>query len=211
MSRKESRIAPRILIALLASMVTMSISAVEPTKRPTLVVGIMVDGLREDYLELLKGYFGNDGFNRLMTQGVMLENVDYGPGSDYASATAMIYTGTSASVNGIASATAYDAEKKMSYPIVLDPSKIGNYTDETYSPAALLVSTLSDEIRIDAGGTGYVYSIAPDATQSILMSGHAGNSAFFFDKAKAVNLPMTNKGNTVYFSKHIAVLSFADS
>ena len=113
MSRKESRIAPRILIALLASMVTMSISAVEPTKRPTLVVGIMVDGLREDYLELLKGYFGNDGFNRLMTQGVMLENVDYGPGSDYASATAMIYTGTSASVNGIASATAYDAEKKM--------------------------------------------------------------------------------------------------
>jgi hypothetical protein len=181
MSRKESRIAPRILIALLASMVTMSISAVEPTKRPTLVVGIMVDGLREDYLELLKGYFGNDGFNRLMTQGVMLENVDYGPGSDYASATAMIYTGTSASVNGIASATAYDAEKKISYPIVLDPSKIGNYTDETYSPAALLVSTLSDEIRIDAGGTGYVYSIAPDATQSILMSGHAGNSAFWIN------------------------------
>ena len=181
MSKKENRIAPRLLFAILASMVTMSIVGQEPSKRPTLVVGIMVDGLREDYVELLKDYFGEGGFNRLLKKGVVLENVDYGPRNDNALATAMIYTGTTASVNGVSAATAYDREKKSSYSIFLDPSKIGNYTNETYSPSSLLVSTLSDEIRIDGGGIGYVYSIAPNHTQAIIMAGHAANSAFWID------------------------------
>lgn len=181
MSKKENRIAPRLVIALLASMVSMSIVAQESVKRPTLVLGIMVDGLREDYVELLKDYFGDGGFKRLLDEGVMLENVDYGPLCDKASATAMIYTGTTASVNGVAASTAFDFDKKSSYSIFLDPSKIGNYTNETYSPASLLVSTISDEIRIDGGGTGYVYSISPDATQAIIMAGHAANSAFWID------------------------------
>lgn len=181
MSRKESRIASRLMLALLASVVSLSLSSQTQPQRPTLVVGIMVDGLREDYLELLKDYFGEGGFKRLMTEGVMIENVDYGPGSDCTSATAIIYTGTTPSVNGIGSSTAFDREKKSVYPVFLDRTKIGNYTDETYSPAALLVSTLSDEIRIDGGGTGYVYSISPDASQSIVMAGHAGNSAFWIN------------------------------
>ena len=90
MRRKENRITSRIALAIIASMVTMGIVAQAPAKRPTLVVGIMVDGLNSDYLELLKGYFGEGGFKRLMRDGVTLENVEYGPGVDRASATAMI-------------------------------------------------------------------------------------------------------------------------
>lgn len=179
--RKENRITNRLVLAIVASMVTMGIVAQAPAKRPTLVVGIMVDGLRDDYLRLLKDYFGEGGFKRLMREGVTFENVEYGPRVDRASATAMIFTGTTASVNGISASMIYNTEQKRCHSVLLDHSKIGNYTDETYSPSALLVSTLADEIRIDGGGTGYVYSISPDATQAIIMAGHAGNSAFWIN------------------------------
>lgn len=46
----------------------------------------------------------------------------------------------------------------MTYPVLLDKMILGNFTDETYSPVPLLVSTLGDEVRIDNGGIGYVYS-----------------------------------------------------
>ena len=84
MRRKENRITSRIALAIIASMITIGIAAQAPAKRPTLVVGIMVDGLNSDYLELLKGYFGEGGFKRLMREGVTLENVEYGPGVDRA-------------------------------------------------------------------------------------------------------------------------------
>ncbi len=165
----------------MASMAAMALNTQAVAARPALVVGIVVDGLQQEYIELLKEYFGEGGFNRLIKEGVMLQNVDYGTALDNEAATAMLYTGTSPSVNGIPSAAVYDTGKKQQRSIFLDPSKIGNYTDETLSPAAMLVSTLSDEIRIDGGGTGYVHSIAANAGQAIAMSGHAGNSAFWIN------------------------------
>ena len=74
----EPHLTRRLLSVLLASMVTLTVVGQPPVSRPKLVVGIMIDGLREDYLDLLKGYFGEGGFNRLMQEGVMLENVNYG-------------------------------------------------------------------------------------------------------------------------------------
>ncbi len=179
--KKDPRITVRLVTALIASMVTLSVAAQAPSPRPKLVVGIVIDGLREDYLDLLKGYFGENGFKLLMRDGVMLDNVNYGTALDATAATAMIYSGASPSVNGIPAAFVYDAEMRRQYPIVLDPSQIGNYTDETYSPKSIRVSTLSDEVRIDGGGIGNVYSVAPSPSQSIILAGHAGNSAFWIN------------------------------
>ncbi len=184
MQRKQPLNVRRFVTALVASMVTVSALAQTqaPSPRPRLVVGIMVDGLSEDYLNLLKGYFGDNGFRRLMNDGLILENVDYGPGIDATAATAMIFTGAPVTVNGISANMIYDSEKRRTYPVLLDPSKIGNYTDETYSPAAIRVSTLGDEVRIDGGGIGQVHAIAPDASKAIIMAGHAGNSAFWLNE-----------------------------
>lgn len=181
MRRKENKIAQRIILSLIASMVTMSLSAQTATKRPSLVVGIMVDGLNQEYIDQLRHLFGADGFNRILKDAAILQNVDYGTALDNAAATALLYSGSAPSVNGISSQEIYDSEKKQTYPILLDPSKIGNYTSETYSPSALLVSTLSDEIRIDGDGLNQVHAIAPNAIQSILMAGHAANSAFWIN------------------------------
>ena len=149
MRRKENKITQRIILSLIASMVTMSLSAQTATKRPSLVVGIMIDGLNQEYIDQLRDLFGADGFNRIMKDGIILQNVDYGTYLDNTAATAVIFSGSAPSVNGISGQEIFDNEKNKSYPILLDPSKIGNYTSETYSPSALLVSTLTDEVKID--------------------------------------------------------------
>ena len=152
-----------------------------PSKRPSLVVGIVVEGLSNDYIELLRDQFGNGGFRRLLEKGVTITDADFGTPLDGAASTAMIFTGTSPSVNGIGAAGYYDPETRRVRSALFDSETIGNFTDETLSPRNLAASTISDELRIDAGGLGYAYAIAPDATEAIIMAGHAGNSAFWIN------------------------------
>ncbi|MDE6491203.1 MAG: alkaline phosphatase family protein [Muribaculaceae bacterium] len=178
--RQNNKITSRIAIAIIASMVVSATAHTAVTaKRPQLVVGIVVDGLNAEYLDLLGDYFSDDGFKRLMRDGVTIANLDYGTPVDPTAATAMLYTGAAPAVNGIPGAELYDKERNVTYPVLLDKMILGNFTDETYSPVPLLVSTLGDEVRIDNGGIGYVYSIAPEAASAIIMAGHAGNSAFW--------------------------------
>lgn len=163
-----------LFVALLTSMVTtIAVNA----RQPKLVVGIMVDGLQQEYIDLLRTQFANGGFNRLLNEGVVLENVDYGTNLDAAAATAVVMTGASPSANGIPSARRFEPHAKRNYSSVHDPAAVGNYTDETYSPRNLRVSTLSDESRIAGAGVTYAYSIAPEPEQAIIMAGHAANGA----------------------------------
>lgn len=172
----------RLITSVICSLVGINtMLAVDPS-RPRLVVGIMVDQLRTDYIEYLQNLFGEKGFRRLMKDGAFLKDVDFKvPGLDKVSGTAMIYTGAYPRMNGISAATVYDPTRQDMSPALNDPSIIGNFTSETYSPANLRLSTLSDEVAIDGAGLGWVYSIAPDPQQSIIMAGHAGNSAFWIN------------------------------
>lgn len=187
-SQMKARLAYGPTLALAATLLTLfpgwaADGASKSKQRPQLVLGIIVDGLSSDYLELLQPYFGPDGLNKLLSQGLVLDQVDYGVGVDAAGALAMLYTGAEPAVNGLSSSQVYSTERKLLQSALLDPSKIGNYTDETLSPAALRVSTLGDEIRIDGGGAGYVHALAPDAAHAIIMAGHSGNSAFWLNDA----------------------------
>lgn len=215
-------------LALLATLFTalpgwsLEASAPKAAKgRPQLVLSIVVDGLRADYLDLLSECFGPDGFNKLIANGVTIDEVDYGPGIDAAGAVAVIYTGAEPAVNGVATATTYSTDRRMELPTLLDPAKIGNYTNETLSPAALRVSTLGDEIRIDGAGAGYVHALAPDAARAIIMGGHAGNSAFWINDAngnwattthyREVPTPVTARNYTRPLSLRIDTLTWTPS
>lgn len=181
MRHKENRIVPRIAYAIVATMVSLSLSAQSMGERPKLVVGVMVDGLSMDQLELLKSTFGPDGFNRLLREGAAIDHIDYGTSLDPAAATSVIFTGAAPSVSGIDRATKFDTEKKIPVSVFTDPSCKGAFTTQTLSPRALLVSTISDELRIDGGGIGNVHSISLSPEQALIMSGHAGNSAFWLN------------------------------
>lgn len=161
------------------SLVAMSALS-QVSGRPTLIVGISIDQLRGDYLDLLQSQFGNGGFKRLISEGVRFENVTFDMAQlDKASSTAVIYTGTYPNVNGITGVTTYNDDAHRVTLILNDPKFIGNATEETLSPMALKVSTLSDELRMDNNGIGDVYAVAADAQQAILMAGHAANGAFW--------------------------------
>lgn len=148
--------------------------------RPKLVVGIMVDQLRTDYVDFLKARFGEGGFRRLMDGGLYIKDLDFKVKDlDLANSTAILYTGNYAPVSGIPAEKIYDPTTKHPVPVLNDQATIGNFTSETYSPAALRLSTLSDEIAVDGVALGSIYSIAPDPMQAIIMAGHAGNSAFW--------------------------------
>ena len=127
LQNKEYRLTRRLLLSTLASAVTsIAISAQTPPKKPQLVVGIVVEGLQSEYLDLLDQYFCDGGFKRLLRDGAVIDNIEYGPGADAAAATAMIYTGTGPAVNGISASTVYDAARQTTYPRPARPIQIGN-------------------------------------------------------------------------------------
>lgn len=171
----------RLAALILGATSVMPVTGQELPGRPQLVVGIVVEGLSNDYLDLLRSRFGQNGFRRLAEKGVTIDDADFGTPLDGAASTALIFTGASPAVNGIGGATVYNREDRRPRPVLYSEGTLGNFTSETLSPAALGASTLSDELRISSGGLGYAYSIAPQPAEAIIMAGHAGNSAFWIN------------------------------
>ena len=173
----------KVLASLLLALMTAPLRAQIPADVPQLVVGITVDQLRTDYIMALQHLFGEKGFKRLMKEGLVYENVTFGfPNVDCSSALSVIYTGTYPFYNGIPSDKVYNLSLRREEFALNDPEKIGNYTDETYSPKNLKTSTLSDEIKIVGNGLGRVFSVAPSAQHAIISAGHAANSAFWLNE-----------------------------
>ncbi|MBD5203487.1 MAG: alkaline phosphatase family protein [Bacteroidales bacterium] len=172
----------RIITSVLFGLVGLNAVIMADPSRPRLVVGIVVDQLRTDYVEYLKNLFGDKGFNRLMKEGVYMRDIDFKASDlDAVSATAMLYTGNYPNATGVPSAVVCrDGGGGLTMPLE-DKTAIGNFTNETFSPVALRLSTLSDEVKIDGAGVGAVYAIAPDPQQAIIMAGHAGNCAVWLN------------------------------
>lgn len=148
------------------------------------MVGIVVDQLRTDYVEYLKELFGEKGFRQLMQKGVFIRDLDFRRSADdAAAATAVLYTGNWPSANGVPSAGIYDPTTKRSLPAML-PADAGASSGK-YSPEALRLSTIADEIAIDGAGLAAVYSVAADPQQAVIMTGHAGTSAAWIDDNNA--------------------------
>lgn len=137
---------------------------------PRLVVSITIDQLRTDYMEAFAPLYGNDGFKRLMQQGMVFPNANY-PFSpiDRASASASVVTGVTPYYHSIVSQKWLDRESLR--PVYC--------TGTEGTPQQLLTSTLGDELKVSTGGNAKVYSIAPFDDAAILSAGHAADGAFW--------------------------------
>lgn len=183
----------KLLLLTILLAFSFSTNAQQP-KRPALLIGITVEGLNSNYLKLLKSTFLDNGFNLLAKKGIAIENISFGPEIDATAAQAIIYTGASPLVNGIDGLRTYNRKQKTAYHVFHDTSKVGNFTTETYSPAALLTSTIADEVRIDGGGMGVMESVAAAPAQAIIGAGHAGNGAFWISDING------NWASTTYYT-----------
>ncbi len=153
------------------------------TARPRLVVGVVIDQMRWDYLYRYESRYCDGGFKRLLREGFSCENtrLPYVP-SVTAIGHTCIYTGSVPSIHGIAGNNFVKDGKKVyctddnSVKPVGTTSKAG-----LMSPRNLWVTTIGDEMKIATNGKSKVVGVALKDRASILPAGHNPDGAFWFD------------------------------
>jgi predicted AlkP superfamily pyrophosphatase or phosphodiesterase len=175
------------LIALL--LVTLRLSAQDASlpswqAPPRLVVGIVVDQMRVDYIYRYWGNFGEGGFKRLVNEGSFQRDAHYtymptvtGPGH------ASIYTGTTPSMHGIIENERYDARTRRSVYCVEDTAMrpLGSTSSAgRRSPVQLRAGTLADELELRFDGASRTVGVALKDRSAILPIGRTGDLACWF-------------------------------
>ncbi len=163
-------------------MALVGVDAQNAAELPRLVVNILVDQLRTDYMEAFAPLYGEDGLKRLMAEARFYTDTQQ-PfyRVDRASAAAMLSTGTSPSVNGIPGLSWMSRETLQPIFCVDDARYKGLHTTERTSPQRLLTTTLTDELELATGKKAIVYSIAPEREMAVLMAGHLADGAFWIN------------------------------
>ncbi|NDW17786.1 alkaline phosphatase family protein [Dysgonomonas sp. 216] len=174
----------RIITSLVAVLTVASIQSQTTLKEtPKLVIGITIDQLRGDYLDLFQHTFTDKGFKRLLNEGLVYQNMSF----DYAnvssaSAIATIYTGTNPNYHGVTTDKKYSPSKNREVSSFDDEAYLGNYTKEKLSPLVLKVSSVVDELKLASQGYSEVYSFAPNAEQALASGGRMANCAFWLEE-----------------------------
>lgn len=153
--------------------------------KPKLVVGIVVDQMRYEYLHRFAEHYGNTGFNRLIDNGFSLKNGHYNfiP-TKTAPGHSSIYSGTTPAIHGIIGNNWYDRTTKKEIYCVTDETEktIGSNTSRgQVSPRRLLTSTVTDELRLSNQMQSKVISISVKDRGAVLPGGHSANAAYWYD------------------------------
>ena len=155
---------------------------------PKLVVGIVVDQMRYDYLTRFYNRYGEGGFKRMMNDGFNCKNNHFNYTPTYtAPGHASIYTGTTPKYHGIIGNTWYDKEiKKVVYcagdSLVIS---VGTKSDAgKMSPHRMTTTTFSDENRLFTQMKGKTIGISIKDRGAILPAGHTANAAYWFHGQK---------------------------
>ena len=174
----------RVLLIMLA-LAGSNVRAQTSIERPKLVVGIVVDQMRQEYLYRFYDKFGNGGFRRLMNDGYMLRNAHYnyvptvtGPGH------ASVYTGSTPAIHGIIGNEFYDKKTRKFVNCVEDGTQkaVGSAsTDGDVSPARLLSSTVTDELKLFTQKRSKVIGLSFKDRGAVLPAGHMADAAYWYD------------------------------
>ena len=154
--------------------------------RPKLVVGLVVDQMRWDFLyRYYDRYAPDGGFRRLLNQGFSCENtlIPYAP-TVTAPGHASIYTGATPSIHGIAGNSWWDRSVQREVYCTEDKSvqTVGSSsTLGLMSPRNMVVTTICDELRLATNFRSKVIGIAIKDRGAIITAGHSANGAYWYD------------------------------
>ncbi len=173
-----------IFFAVAVSFFFSSFAPKDPGSRPKLVVGIVVDQMRYDFLFRYWNKYSNNGFKRLVNEGFLCSNTQYnyfptytGPGH------ASIYTGTVPSIHGIVANDWCDDEGGTMY--VTEDVNVMPVGTESFSckmsPQNLTTTTITDQLRLSNNFQSKCIGIALKDRGAILPAGHTANAAYWFD------------------------------
>ncbi len=156
-------------------------------QRPKLVVGIVVDQMKPEYLNRFYNDFSESGFKRLLKEGYNFQNTHYNYLPTYtAPGHASIYTGTTPSIHGIMGNEWFSRRlgKDRYCTDDADVQIIGNAAkgDDPMSPKNLLSTTITDELRLSTNFKGKVIGMSLKDRGAILPAGHFANWGFWYSK-----------------------------
>ena len=183
------RIRKFFMFLFVISQMVISVQAQSKIQRLKLVVGIVVDQMRWDYLYRYYDRYGQDGFKRLLNEGFSCENtlINYLPSATAVGHTT-IFTGSVPSIDGIAGNEWVDQLTGRRWYCTEDTSveTVGSNSDAgKMSPRNLLVSTITDELRLATNFQSQVVGISLKDRAAILPAGHTPTAAFWLDDATA--------------------------
>jgi predicted AlkP superfamily pyrophosphatase or phosphodiesterase len=176
----------RFLTVVLALVTTFSVHAQQGIQRPKLVVGIVIDQMRWDYLyRFYDRYAPNGGFKRMLNQGFSCENtlIPYAP-TITACGHSTLYTGAVPAISGITGNFWWDRDQARS--VYCTEDKTVNTVGSTsalgkMSPKNMLVTSICDELRLATNFKSKVIGIAIKDRGGILPAGHSANAAYWYD------------------------------
>lgn len=161
------------------------LSPAENTKTPKVVMGIVVENMRPDYVQRYWLKFGENGFKKLYTLGAVCSNVQLKQHiQNYASGTATLFTGVTPATHGIINKNWFDKFNEQETECVDDKlfMSVGSDTKQgNASPKKLLSNTITDNLKIFSMGKSKVFSVALNRESAIFAAGHAANAAYWFD------------------------------
>jgi predicted AlkP superfamily pyrophosphatase or phosphodiesterase len=162
------------------------LSTNDSLKRPKLVIGIVVDQMRWDYLYKFYSLYSNTGgFKRMLNNGFSCDNtfIPYTPTVTAAGHTS-IYTGSVPAIDGVVGNIWFDKlQNKAVYCADDDTAKTIGANDASgkMSPRNLEVTTITDELRLATNFSSKVIGLSIKDRAAIFPAGHLANAAYWYD------------------------------
>ena len=152
---------------------------------PKLVIGIVIDQMRWDYLHRFNNLFNTGGFKRLLAEGFSCDNtlIPYTP-TYTAPGHTCIYTGSVPAIHGIVGNNWYDKNTNANVYCTDDSTvtTVGNRSDAgKMSPNNMWATTITDELRLSTNFKSKVIGISLKDRGAILPAGHSANAAYWYD------------------------------
>ncbi len=177
-----------------------SIVQAQQDSKPKLILQITVDQLRGDLPEKFMTNMGEGGFRYLKENGIWYHNAHYGhANTETVVGHTTLATGADPAVHGMISNVWFDRKtEKLAYNIEdpryhilsenadvdesteIDSSQKLASTDGR-SPANIIVSTFSDELRLKTNGKSKIFGVSVKDRGAVTLAGHTGK-AFWFSK-----------------------------
>ncbi|MGM0666316.1 MAG: alkaline phosphatase family protein [Bacteroidota bacterium] len=167
-----------------------------PPERPTLVIGIVIEQFRYDYIDKYWDIFSEGGFKKLINEGTFYKNASY----DFfltqsAPAHATLSTGTVPRHHGIVADSWYQPLRDEIIYCTSDNTVNpvgGSFERGLHSPVNMLPSTFGDELKLATGGRARVFGVGAQEHSAILASGHSADAAYWYDNVSGTWMTSTH-------------------
>lgn len=197
----KQRLSCGFLLTFLFVIIFQNVQAQKPAEKSKLVVGIVVDQMRWDYLYRYADRYEQGGFKRLLNEGFSCNNtfINYLP-SYTAVGHTTIFTGSVPAIHGITGNNWIDQRTGKNVYCTEDSTvqSVGTSSAEgKMSPKNLLVTTVTDELKLATNFRSKVIGVSLKDRASILPAGHAADGAFWFDNSSGKFITSTYYTNTL--------------